>query len=187
MLQTKVTDNNKQDFYKSVYYMHLNSRDQLVDIANFDKPCVIIDCCGFHYKSIFQKNNIIVLETFTSAKEYKFSRDQFDRLIDNQQADHIKWPAVDVIDPILIFDRSPLLKYLNISNLCNLISDAAEKYSASNIVVRQKLCFLDDLRTTDRFYNFQNFKIKNYCVEKFVYNTKIDEYEIWLKRTTLVE
>jgi hypothetical protein len=136
---------------------------------------------------MFPDNIIVVLETVTSAKEYKFSKDQFDKLIDNQQTDYIKWPTVDVIDPVLIFDRSPLLKYLNISNLCNLISGAAEKYSASKIVIRQKLCFLDDLRITDRFYNFQNFKIKNYCVEKFMYNTKVGEYEIWLKKLVSVE
>lgn len=57
----------------------------------------------------------------------------------------------------------------------------------NNQLCDQDCVILDDLRITDRFYNFQNFKIKNYCVEKFVYNTKVGEYEIKLKRLVSVE
>jgi hypothetical protein len=186
MLQTKVTDSNIQNFYKSVYFMQTDSREQLIDLTEFNNTCIIIDCCGAHYKTVFEKD-VIILETIRSAKEYKFSRDQFDKLIDNQQDNNIVWPTVNVTTPVLVLDRSPLLKYQSISSICKIISQAAEKYHASKIVVRHKLIFVDDLRTTDRFYNFQDFKIKNYCVEKFSYNTTVKEYFIQLRRITIVE
>lgn len=186
MLQTKVTDSNIQDFYKSVYFMQNESREQLIDLTDFDNTCIIIDCCGAHYKTVFKKD-VIILETIKSAKEYKFSKDQFDKLIDNRQDNNITWPTVNVATPVLIFDRSPLLKYQSISSICEIISQAAKKYHASKIVVRHKLIFVDDSRTSDRFYNFQDFKVKNYCVEKFSYDTTTKEYFFWLKRITIVE
>tara|TARA_R110000868_G_scaffold214205_1_gene464307 strand:- start:630 stop:1190 length:561 start_codon:yes stop_codon:yes gene_type:complete len=186
MLQTAVHNSNRQEFYKNVYYMQTNSRDQLINLAEFDNTCILIDCCGAYYKTLFQQN-IFVLETVNSFKEYKFSRDQFDKLIDNQIDGHIKWPTINILTPVLIFDRSPLIKYLDINNLCHLVSNAAEQYQASNIVLRQKLCFVDDARITDRFYNFYNFKIKNYCIEKFLYNVNTNECHIQLKRILSVE
>jgi hypothetical protein len=186
MLQTKVTNINIQDFYKSVYFMQNDSREQLIDLTEFDNICIIIDCCGAHYKTVFKKD-VIILETVKSAKEYKFSKDQFDKLIDNQQDNNITWPTVDVADPVLIFDRSPLLKYQSISSMCEIISQSAKKYNASKIVVRHKLIFVDDSRTSDRFYNFQDFRVNNYCVEKFSYDTITKEYFFWLKRITIVE
>jgi hypothetical protein len=186
MLQTTVHDNNRQKFYKNVYYMQTNSRDQLIDLTEFNNICILIDCCGAHYKTLFQQD-IFVLETVRSFKEYRFSKDQFDKLIDNQIDGSIKWPTIDILSPVLIFDRSPLVKYLSISDLCHLVSDASEQYQASNIVLRQNLCFVDDTRVTDRFYNFYDFKIKNYCIEKFLYNVNNSEYHIQLKRILPVE
>lgn len=186
MLQTAVHNNNMQEFYKNVYYMQADSRDQLIDLAEFTNPCMLVDCCGAHYKTLFQQD-VFVLETVRSFKEYKFSRDQFDKLIDNQIDELVRWPTVDILSPVLIFDRSPLLKYLSIGNLCRLVSVAAEQYQAINIVIRQKLCFVDDTRVTDRFYNFYNFKIKNYCIEKFLYNVNNGQYHIQLKRIMPIE
>ena len=109
-----------------------------------------------HRKKAQFEKDVIILETIRSAKEYKFSKDQFDKLIDNQQDNNIMWPTVNVTAPVLILDRSPLLKYQDIPSICKIISQAAEKYHAIKIVVRHKLIFVDDVRTTDRFYNFHD-------------------------------
>jgi hypothetical protein len=187
MLQTKITSSNQLDFYKNVYHMQLDSRDKLINIEKFKSLCILVDCCGAHYRTQFNKN-IIVLETIETAKNFALTKVNFDQLIDNRSGTQIIWPTItDLMAPVLIFDRSPMLKYLSLADLCNTVSDAAEKYQASVIVLRHHLFFVDDSRVVDRFYNFCNFKIKNYCIEKFSYDTKQLEYWIELRRVKHVE
>jgi hypothetical protein len=186
MLQTKVTPKNQLEFYQNVYRMQSDSKDQLVNLDNFDTDCVVIDCCGSHYRTHFDKN-IIVLETIRSAKEFGFSKNQFDKLIDNRDGQPLTWPALSISAPVLIFDRSPMLKYLSLEDLCSTVSVAAEKYQAVSIVIRHHLFFVDDSRLVDRFYNFCNFKIKNYCVTQFLYDTRQLTYSFELKRVQQVE
>lgn len=187
MLQTKVTPENRSRFYQNVYSMQVDPKDKLINLDDFDTDCVVIDCCGSYYRALFDKN-IIVLETIKAAKEFNFSKNQFDKLIDNRNdGQPLIWPSLSVSTPTLIFDRSPLLKYLSIEDLCDTVSVAAEKYQAESIVIRQYLLFTDDSRLVDRFYNFFNFKIKNYCVTQFLYNTQQLTYSFKLKRVQQIE
>jgi hypothetical protein len=186
MLQTKVTPKNQLKFYQNVYYMQADPKDRLINLDKFDTDCVVIDCCGSHYRTQFDKN-ITVLETIRSAKEFNFSKNQFDKLIDNRDEQPMVWPTLSVTAPVLIFDRSPMLKYLSPEDLCSTVSVAAEKYQAALIVIRQHLFFVDDSRLVDRFYNFCNFKIKNYCVTQFLYDTQQLVYSFEFKRIQQIE
>lgn len=186
MLQTKVTSKNQLEFYQSVYNMQADTKDQLINLDKFDTDCVVIDCCGSYYRTQFNKN-ITVLETIRSAREFGFSKDQFDKLIDNRDGQPLGWPTLSVTAPVLIFDRSPMLKYLSLADLCSTVSAAAEKYQAASIVIRQHIFFVDDSRLVDRFYNFCNFKIKNYCVTQFLYDTQQLVYSFEFKRIQQIE
>ena len=166
--------------------MQLDPKDQLINLDKFDADCVVIDCCGSYYRTHFDKN-VIVLETIKSAKEFGFAKNQFDKLIDNRDGQPTIWPILSVLAPVLIFDRSPMLKYLSMEDLCSAVSVAAEKYQAASIVIRHHLFFVDDSRLVDRFYNFCNFKIKNYCVAKFLYDTQQLTYSFELNRIQQIE
>lgn len=184
MLQTKVDEDNYKDFYKSVYPMQTNSIDQLIDLTPYvDRACLLIDCCGWHYKNWFTKNIIISLENIKTAKEYKLSTDKFDKLFDDKGV----WPKLSVKNPVVVLDRSPLLKYLTIEQLCSVLESLVSRYDPAVFVVRTSLLFVDDNRLVDRFYALSNIHIKNYVVEKFYYNVEKLMLEIKFARVINID
>ena len=185
-LQTKVSDQNRSEFYQQVYRQQFDTRSQLIDLDQFSTDCVLVDCCGWHYRDLFPNNNIISLETVKTALEFKLDPGKFNKLIDNQQDDQINWPTVVCVDPVLIFDRSPMLKYCSVSSLVDVLSDAVKKYQASQLVVHLHTMFIDDPRLTDRFYNFSNICITGFIIKEFVYNSNNDKLFIHFKRNCVV-
>jgi len=170
-LQTKVTDQNSQDFFKNVYPHLNNSKDQLIQLNDYNvSTFVLVDCCGWHYKSIWQELSIIGLETLSTLKEYKLDRQKFQGIIDNRDHTNIKWPAIDVNNCALIFDRSVLLKYRTVDNIVNVITDAAEKYYPAHIVLNAATLFIDDSRFGDRVTALSKLIIPGYVVTSFVYS-----------------
>jgi hypothetical protein len=94
ILQTKVTDENRDKFYQQVYCQQFDSKHQLINLEIFSNECVLVDCCAWHYYDMFPNNRIIRLETVKNALQFKLSRNKFDKLVDDQQDHCIRWPIV---------------------------------------------------------------------------------------------
>jgi hypothetical protein len=169
MLQTKANDTNYQDFYKSVYPMQTNSVGQLIDLSSYtNTTCVLIDCCGWHYKKLFPTNRIISIEHVQTAKQFKLSAEQFDKLVDDQY----RWPRLPVQDPVVVLDRSPMLKYHTLDDISNMLHNLASSYTPGKLILRANMLFIDDNRLEDRFYNLSSIALAGYVVEKFCYDVK---------------
>lgn len=172
-LQTKVTDQNRLDFYKTVYPQLTKSKDQLIQLNRHNvSSYVFADCCGWHYKTLWPDLTIFGLETLNSIKEYKLERSKFQGIIDSRDYSNIKWPNVNAFDCALIFDHSGILKYRTIEDIINVISSAAEKYQPKIIVFRSLTMFIDDPRLTDRFVELSKILIPGFVV------TAVSYYEI---------
>ena len=52
-LQTKVSDINRSQFYKQVYRQQFDTKQFLVDLDIFTNECILVDCCGWHYRDLF--------------------------------------------------------------------------------------------------------------------------------------
>lgn len=170
--QTKVTDQNKINFFHTVYHHQSNDKNDLVDLESIDQPTIIlIDCCGWHYKKMFPQKSIIGFETIKTVKDFELDRTYFDRLIDNQADNRIGWPSVTATKCAVVFDRSPLLKYLTLQQISNILDKISNKYMPDTIVLEQSLIFIDDARLVDRFYTVTSLAIDNYIVNQFNYNT----------------
>jgi hypothetical protein len=178
-LQTKVSDINRSQFYKQVYRQQFDTKQFLVDLDIFTNECILVDCCGWHYRDLFPTKRITSLETIKSALQFKLDRSKFTKLIDNQKDSYIGWPELNVVDPVLVFDRSPMLKYQTVDNLVKLLSTAVEKYNASQLVVNLDTLFVDDNRLQDRFYNLAAITIPNFVVREVLY--KIDSSKLFMQ------
>ena len=174
-LQTKVTLQNQKDFYQSLY-----STDRpLIDLKKIvADQYLLVDCRGQQYCKNYPDLDIITLETITTAKQFNFTKDQFDYLIDNRVFNKLRWPKISTENCVVIFDYSPLLKYLTVAEIINELETVSEQYSPNTILLQSSLIFIDDNRLTDRFYNLVDIQIKNYMVEKFYYDTNNTELMI---------
>jgi hypothetical protein len=181
-LQTKVNDNNRSQFYQQVYCQQLDTKQQLVDLEMFSNDCVLVDCCGWHYQNVFQDKKIFKLETLKTASQFKLGRNQFNKLIDDRTDNQIKWPTLEVSDPVLIFDRSPMLKYHSLNKILSILSDSVYQYNATDLIVNLNTIFIDDSRVVDRFYNLANISIAKFAVREFLYSARNNKLFIHFKR-----
>lgn len=182
MRQTKVTEQNRTEFIKTVYPALKEGPQYLVDISQETNDIIAIDCCGWYYHQVFQKK-VIMLETLNTVKDFRLSREQYNKLIDNR-TEKLVWPKLpNLIDPIVLLDRPLILKYQTMSEFKSLIQEIIERYNPVKIIIRGYLWFIDDSRLGDRLHNwFEFFPMKNYVAEKFVYDTTAMTYAIDLKR-----
>ena len=184
--QTQVTEKNRAQFYQTLYSQQLDSKQQLINLEKFPNECILIDCCGWHYRNLFQHKKIISLETFKTAKQFNLGIDRFDKLIDDRTDLQITWPELDLIDATLVFDRSPILKYRNIDNLTDILTAAIGQYKAKHLILNMNIMFIDDDRLTDRFYNMTEIRILNFTVREFAYNTSTNKLFIqWTRNYDL--
>lgn len=168
-LQTKVTRENQKEFYKSLY----NKDKPLIDLASLSaSQYVFADCRGYEYRQKYHDMNIVVLETLTTAQQFGLSRENFDYLIDNRAFNRIVWPKIKLQDCMVIFDHSPMLKYLTATEMVHTLESMAELYAPDKILLNSSLFFIDDERTVDRFYDLTRIRIKHYVVEIFYYDTQ---------------
>jgi hypothetical protein len=179
ILQTKVTTENQNEFYKSLYHVDKN----LVALPTIcADQYVLVDCDGRQYCAQYPNLNITVLTTITTAKQFRLPRNQFDYLIDNQIFNSIKWPTLSIKNKCaVIFDYSPLIKYLTVPEIVTILETIANQYRPGVILIRSLLFFIDDDRMSDRFYNLINIKVDNYVVEKFCYDATSGEFLVQFK------
>jgi hypothetical protein len=180
--QTKVTDSNRQDFYRAVYPMQKDAVDQLIDISFLGEPIVAIDCCGWHYAKLFNKPMIMV-ETTTSVDNYALTQDHYTHLLDDRN-DILRWPDLPYTqDGTLLLDRSPLLKYRSLQELKDIVEEMIQKYRPSRVLIRGYLYFVDDCRLVDRLTNWFDFLNRpNFVTTRFSYDTDGMLYFIDFKR-----
>lgn len=182
MRETQVNDHNRLDYYRSVYPMLNEGADNLIDISYENNPVVAIDCCGWHYSQVFSKE-IIMLETLYTAKSYRLNQQQFTKLIDNRN-ETLTWPNLpNIVDPVVLLDRSPLLKYLSMDKFKSVMLDIVSVYNPSKLLVRGQLQFIDDNRLSDRIQSWQYFfPFPGFVVTKFLYDTRQMTYFFDLKK-----
>ena len=100
------------------------------------------------------------MATLSTAKQFNLSREQFDYLIDNQIYNNLHWPKISTTNCAIIFDHSPVLKYLTVTEIINVLETVSDRYGPSIILLRSSLFFIDDCRANDRFYNLVDIKIE---------------------------
>jgi hypothetical protein len=181
-LQTKINNDNRNQFYQRVYCQQLETKQQLVNLEMFSNDCVLIDSCGWHYQNIFFNKKIIKLETLTTALQYKLERNQFDKLIDDGPNRPIQWPELNLSNPVLIFDRSPMLKYLVPEQISSILAAVATRYQAEDLVVNLNIKFIDDSRLADRFFTLSTVGMLDFTVREFVYSCHDNKLFIHFKR-----
>jgi hypothetical protein len=177
-LQTKVTVENQKDFYQSLY----RGDRTLVDLRQLPViEYLLVDCDPEQYRKKYSNLNIVLLATLSTAKQFNLSRAQFDYLIDNQIYNNLHWPKIPTTTCAVIFDYSPLLKYLTVPEIITVLETISDRYRPAIILLRSSLFFIDDCRMADRFYNLVDIKIENYVVEKFYYDTPTTELMMQFK------
>jgi hypothetical protein len=176
--QTKVTVENQKDFYQLLY----KGGRTLVDLDQLPaSEYLLVDCDQEQYRKKYPNLNIVLLATLSTAKQFNLPREKFDYLIDNQIYNDLHWPKISTTDCAVIFDHSPVLKYLTVPEITNVLETVSSQYRPATILLQSSLFFIDDCRMTDRFYNLVNIKIENYVVEKFYYDTPSTELMIQFK------
>lgn len=174
MEQTTVTKQNQQEFYKSLYRQQLDNKQSLIDIVSYDHV-VLVDCCGWHYEKIFQRP-VTKIECLITAKNFDLNLTHFDKMIDDRDRDNLRWPAIDISDCVLIFDRSQLLRYRTIKEINKILNSAIQTYKPNKVIVRADTRFIDDNRFVNRINNLAGINIDGYVVEKFLYSVHDNIY-----------
>jgi hypothetical protein len=181
MRQTTVTEENRENFYKSIYKQQHDSPKELIDISSMPGDIIAVDCCGWHYRTLFPGKKIFCLETLLSGIQFQFKKNQVDKLIDNRDIQNLVWPSLTTPECSVIFDRSMIIRYLTVNELCDLLTTVSKKYQPKMISLRGETPFIDDDRLTDRFYNFAKISVPGFVVTRFLYDTATSIYEICLR------
>lgn len=167
MRQTKVTDSNKEDFYKVVYPVSAMSKDRLLNIEDYPGTKVIVDSAGLTYQLNFPSQNIIKIEKIQTCKEFQFNKNHFDKLY----KDDPNFPVIKV-KGTLILDHSPLLKYKTETELKQVIKSLTECIYTETVVLRMAVSTMGDYRFTDRIRNLINFIPDNFLIENLNYDSQ---------------
>lgn len=170
--ETQVTDQNRAQFYQALYPHQMESKENLIDIGAINVDNIIaIDCCGWHYKNLFPEKNVLAIDPIKTALEFKLDKDKIHKLVDNRLDDKdLSWPKFSIDNNAVIFDRSPMLKYLRIDQLVKLFNDVQHTYKPKFLIARLNLVFIDSNRLTDRFADISTIRVDNSVVDRFFYD-----------------
>lgn len=165
MEQTKVTKENRIDFFKIVYTVQSLPKDELFDLSLYkDKIVVAVDSCGFYYEQLFF--NVKKVEYIETVKQYKFDISMFDKLFTDPTNISIKCD-------VLLLDHCPVIfKYKSVSELKHILSTMVDKMQPMHCLVRMNCATLNDNRFTDRFKSLSSILPDNYIVENFNYDVR---------------
>jgi len=162
MQQTKVTEDNREDFYKQVYPVVGMEKAELINLDNLPGNKIIIDSAGWYYEQHFPNQKIIKFEHLDTCSSYKFTKEKFNYIFTNE-----KIPTVDVGENSLIYDNGTYLKYKNSAELKQSIQYFVEKFKSSVIVFRTTTITLNDSRFEDRPHNLLSIVPDEYIVTLF--------------------
>lgn len=157
MEQTKVTDENRLDFFRTLYTVQNFSKNNLLDISQFkNKKIVAVDSCGFYYEKLFF--DIFKIEHVQTVKQFQFAKNMFDKLYN--KIENISEKA-----DILILDHCPaIFKYKSEIELKNILETLTSSVSPMHCLVRMNSITLGDNRLTDRFKNLCSIIPETYIV-----------------------
>jgi hypothetical protein len=185
-IQTQVTDQNRVAFYQQQYIHQTETKAQLINLDQLPtKTIILVDCCGWHYKSLFFNADVICFETFNTIKNFKLDKMYFDKIIDNQSDSHIGWPTLQLEkleNCAIIFDRSSILKYFTIEKISSTLNTVTSKYQPLIVVLRQSTMFIDGPRLLDRFYELSKLSVDGYIVKTVEYQTDKNHFYIEFQR-----
>ena len=167
MEQTKITDNNRLEFYQHVYPTVGMSRNELINLDLYPGNKLVFDSAGWHYADSFNEHTVIKYEQLQTCKNYNLTRDKFDYIFDGN-----KIPKAKIFCNTLLLDNSPYLKYKSTTELSDSLDILASTFTPNVIVIRLNLVNLGDSRLVDRFTNFVNLFPKDYLVSKFHYTAE---------------
>jgi len=163
MEKTKVTDKNREEFFKSTYKVQTLNKKQLFDLFNFEnKKIVALDSCGFHYEKNFFK--ITKIEHIRTVKEYMLSNIYFDKLFNS--LDTLKTEC-----DVLLLDHCPrFFKYKSIDELQFILNLLTTNFNPKHCLIRFNTITLADNKLTNRFKNLCKIFPEDYLVDEFHYD-----------------
>lgn len=180
---TQITDTNRDKFYKQVYRQQLDSKPRLVDLDCFNaKNFIMVDCCGWHYKTLFPNKTVLSIESAREVQQYNITQDRFDHLFDYIDNGSIAWPNLAIDNCAVVFDRSPVLKYQTIEQLTSIFQQVQSTYQPKFLIARLQLTLIDDSRLVDRFYYLSQLRVNGSVVTEFKYNIKNNELYVCFQR-----
>jgi hypothetical protein len=175
MEQTKVTDQNRSDFFKATHVVQTFHKNDLINIAAFgSKKVIAIDSCGWHYENHFFK--IIKFEHLQTVKEYNLDRSMFDKLFNNLE-------TINEQTDVLLLDHCPnLFKYSTEIELKNILETLTSNTNPKHCLVRMSCVTLGDNRLTDRFKNLCSIIPDNYIVEQLSFDKNLLSFRLLKKQ-----
>jgi hypothetical protein len=174
MQQTKVTDKNRIEFYKTVYPVLQMSKNELINLDLYPGVKVIFDSAGWHYQQNFPNQIIVKIENIQTCKEYQLPRYKFDKIFTGENI-----PKIEFTDPTLIIDYSNYMKYKTPEDIKNILLDLSNKISPDIILFRLNLVTVNDNRLTNRIENFINITPTNFVISEF--NFFVEQNRLFIK------
>lgn len=166
--ETRVTDKNRNAFYKMLYPVLAMPREKLINLNLYKNSTkIIIDSCAWHYKEVFPDHNIIQVESLQTCKAYQLPRSRADVIYTSN------FPAMPNPESVLILDHAPLLKYKSTSQLHTMLTELADNTQANIIIVRMSAVTLGDYRFHDRVKELVNITPINFITTEFSYSSKV--------------
>lgn len=165
MQQTKVTDNNRLEFYKTAYPVLRMSKNQLINLDIYPGAKVVFDSAGWYYQQNFPNQTLVKVENFHTCRDYQLRKDQFDKMFQNMNVPDINLPG-----STLVLDHSNYLKYKTPSEIVDALDMLSHKVKPSVILLRLDLTTVNDNRLTNRLQNFTNIAPNDYVVSEFSFS-----------------
>lgn len=160
--QTKVTENNREDFYRVLYNLQTWPRDRLIDVSSYCCPIVVIDSCGWYYRQCFENNKFILVEGVQTCKSFNLNKGYFDYLFDDRK-EIPTVPTIKTADSVLLIDHSPsIFRYKDPKTICTIISQACDAARSLIARVRIPLMLIDDHHLQDRIHDLIKIVPKDY-------------------------
>lgn len=178
MRQTKITADNREDFYRTVYPVVGMDKHELIDLNQLPGTKVLFDSAGWRYEQLFADQKIVKLEHLNSCSSYKLERQQFDYIYTDA-----KVPALELGESTLVYDNGTYLKYKTAREIKQSLAYLAERLQPSMIVLRMVTITLNDLRFDNRIQSFLSTIPDDYFVTKFDYTVENLYVEMKIKTT----
>jgi hypothetical protein len=174
MQQTKVTDKNRKEFYKTVYPVLQMPKNELINLDLYPGVKVIFDSAGWYYQQNFPNQIVVKIENIQTCKEYKLPRYKFDKVFTGNNI-----PKIEFTDSTLILDHPEYIKYKTPQDIKNILLDLTNKISTNIILFRINLVTVDDNRLTNRIENFIKISPTNFVISEFDFS--IEQKRLFIK------
>ena len=148
MQQTKVTDNNYDDFYSKVYPVALLDKDRLIDLEKCQGTKIIFDSAGWCYQKHFPNEHILKIEDVFMIKQFKLDNSKFDIIFTDTS-----FPNIDDPCSTLILDHPRVLKYKSVVETKDFLIKLTDSINSDTVIIRSSLKTTGDFRFTNRLQN----------------------------------